>query len=250
MNCLLILQLGPTISCRLFLLLQSPNRRPRPHAHSPRASMQHQMHPQTATVQHRRVHSPPSVLLHCDKDASLLAQEENDVPGQRYQHQFRGNHHLHSTKHMGHSKEYLVHLKMNRRWRISRARGNLGSSVCSQVSPERKMFRKTHGLTESNFILQVKINWGKQSKAFFPLPLTALNSQKASPGLSKQSLSHLLRTGNVQRPWGGLSGESCPVTHCKVTSTSSRFQRLHNTEQTLWLFPWSQRARLPLQHES
>lgn len=208
MNCLLILQLEPTVSCCLLLLPQPPDRRPRPHSHSPRASMQRWMESPTAPVQHRRLCNPPLSLSTLTRTHhSLVVPEQKDVPRQRHQQQFRWNHHLHSTWHMGHTEEHHLHTsKWTGDGESPEHRGNLILSVCSQVSPECKEFRKTCGLMGTNLILQVKINWGKPSKASFPLLLTALNSQKASPGLSQQSLSHLLRTGNVQSPtWGVLS---------------------------------------------
>lgn len=192
------------------------------------------LHPPTAPVQHRRDCNPLLSFSAVTWTPLWWHQSKIMCPGRDTNTQLRGNHHLHSTKHMEHAKEHLLYTsKWTGAGESPECRENLILSVCPQVPPEHKEFRKSCGLRESSFLHQVKINWGKQSKAFFPLPLTALNSQKASPGLSKQSLSHLLRTGDAQSPvWGVLSCNPLQGhLHIKLIS------ELHNTEQSLCCSP-------------
>lgn len=210
-----------SISCCLFLPLQSPHRRPRPRSGSPRASMQH---PMPCSLQQPQLSTGGTATPFCPSPLwQGHLQHRTATPfcpslwqGHLWWHR---NKMMCPGRDTSISSEGVTTCTAQSTWGTQRNtskwtgarespehRGKLFLSVCSQVSPEHKELRKTSGLMEANFILQVRINWGKQSKVFFPLPLTELSSQKASPGLSKQSLSHLLRTGNVQSPiWGVLS---------------------------------------------
>lgn len=151
------------------------------------------------------------------------------------------------TKHVGVHKEtpFIPQKEQEaENWFSSEHRGMPISSLCSQVLPGLEGFREACGLTVH--IYQVKTNQGRQMKTSVPLHPMALNSQKASAELSKQGLSRILLTGHLQSPiWGDVSRNPC-----QVTSTSSWLQRLHNTEpvKNLWIFPWSYRAWLLLQH--
>lgn len=122
MNCLLILQLEATISCCLFLLIQSPNRRPRPPSHRPRASRQLWMH---CTLKQPQLSTGGSAIPflsfppwqgHLSGGTRTKWCARAEIPTLVQRELPPAQHKAHGA----HKGTPLIHLKKNRRWRISR----------------------------------------------------------------------------------------------------------------------------------